>query len=51
MPRYYFHFVWPHDAVRDTEGVELNSFSSAYGHACGLVHQVRSNFYDLEENW
>ena len=23
MPRYYFHFKWPDDAVRDTQGVEL----------------------------
>ena len=37
MPRYYFHFIWPDDAVRDTKGVELEGFTAAYRHACGLV--------------
>jgi hypothetical protein len=51
MPRYFFHFVWPDDAVRDTKGVELEGFSAAYSHACGLVHQVRVSFSDADEEW
>jgi Domain of unknown function (DUF6894) len=39
MPRYFFHFVWPDDAVRDTKGVELEGLEAAYRHAIGLVHQ------------
>jgi len=38
MQRYYFHFLWPDDAVRDTEGVELEGFDAAYHYACRLVH-------------
>ena len=30
MPRYYFSFRWPDDAVTDTEGVELENFADAY---------------------
>jgi hypothetical protein len=33
MPRYYFNFRWPDDAVTDTEGVELESFGDAYATA------------------
>ena len=51
MPRYYFHFKWPDDAVRDTQGVELEDFTAAYRHACGLVHQVRIRFADANEDW
>ena len=36
MPRYYFHFRWADDAVKDTEGVELAGFDTAYHYACGL---------------
>jgi Domain of unknown function (DUF6894) len=48
MPRFYFHFTWSDDAVRDTEGVELEGFSAAY---CALVQQVRARFSGAEENW
>ena len=51
MPRFYFHFTWCDDAVRDTEGVELEGFSAAYRHACALVHQVRARFSSGEEDW
>jgi hypothetical protein len=51
MPRYYFHFIWPDDAVRDTKGVELEGFTAAYRHACALVHQVRIRFSDADEDW
>ena len=51
MPRYYFHFMWPDDAVRDTQGVELEDFTAAYRHACGLVHQVRIRFSNADEDW
>ncbi|HEU0016860.1 MAG TPA: hypothetical protein VFQ31_00650 [Methyloceanibacter sp.] len=51
MQRYYFHFLWPDDAVRDTEGVELQGFDAAYHYACRLVHQVRSRFPAADEDW
>jgi hypothetical protein len=51
MPRYYFHFMWPDDAVRDTKGVELECFTAAYRHACGLVNQVRIRFSNADEDW
>jgi hypothetical protein len=51
MQRYYFHFRWPDDAVRDTEGVELEAFAAAYDYACGLVWQVRSRFPAADEGW
>jgi hypothetical protein len=51
MPRYFFHFVWPDDAVRDTKGVELEGLEAAYRHAIGLVHQVRVRFSDADNNW
>jgi hypothetical protein len=51
MQRYYFHFRWPDDAVRDTEGVELEGFDAAYQHACWLVQQVRSRFPAADEGW
>ena len=51
MPRYYFHFRWPDDAFKDTEGVELEGFPAAYRHACGLVHHVRVRFSDADEDW
>jgi len=51
MPRYFFHFVWPDDAVRDTKGVELEGLEAAYRHAIGLVHQVRVRFSDANDDW
>ena len=51
MPRYYFHFKWPDDAIRDTKGVDLEGFSAAYRYACGLVHQVRIRFPDADDHW
>jgi Domain of unknown function (DUF6894) len=51
MPRYYFHFLSPDDAVLDKEGVELEGYEAAYDHACGLVHQVRIRFPASKENW
>jgi len=51
MARYYFHFIWPDDAVRDAKGVELEGFTAAYRHACRLVHQVRIRFSDADEDW
>ena len=51
MPRYYFHFMWPDDCVRDTKGVELEGFSAAHRHAYGLVQQVRAYFPDADEHW
>ena len=51
MPRYFFHFVWPNDAVRDTKGVELEGLEAAYRHAIGLVHQMRVRFSDADNNW
>ena len=51
MPRYFFHFVWPNDAVRDTKGVELEGLEAAYRHAIGLVHQVRVRFSEADNNW
>jgi hypothetical protein len=51
MPRYYFHCVWPDDAVFDTEGVELEALEAAYHHACALVQQVRSRFPAAGEDW
>ena len=51
MPRYYFSFRWPDDAVTDTEGVELEGFTAAYLHACTLVHQVRLRFSGADDDW
>jgi len=51
MQRYYFHFRWADDAVKDTEGVELEGFDAAYHYACGLVQQVRSRFPGADEGW
>ena len=51
MQRYYFHFLWPDDAVRDTEGVALHSSDAAYHYACRLVHRVRSHFPAAHEDW
>jgi hypothetical protein len=51
MPRYFFHFVWPNDAVRDTKGVELEGLEAAYRHAIGLVHQVHVRFSEADNNW
>jgi len=51
MPRYFFHFVWPDDAVRDKKGMELEDLRAAYGHAIGLVHQVRVRVPDADDNW
>jgi hypothetical protein len=51
MQRYYFHFMWPDDAVFDPEGVEFENFQAAYHHACGLVQQVRSRFPATDQRW
>lgn len=51
MQRYYFHFLWADDAVRDKEGVALQGFDAAYSYACRLVHRVRSHFPAAEEDW
>jgi hypothetical protein len=51
MQRYYFHFFWPDDAVKDIEGVELQDFEAAYHYACRLVHQVRIRFPASAEGW
>ena len=51
MPLYFFHFVWPDEAIKDTKGVQLEGFSAAYWHACDLVHQVRGSFCDVDEDW
>ena len=51
MQRYYFHFLWPDDAVRDTEGVELEGFAAAYRYAWGLVQQVHSRFPGVLPMW
>jgi hypothetical protein len=51
MPRYFFHFQWSDDAVFDPEGIELENFSAAYRHACGLVQQVRTRFSEADEGW
>ena len=51
MPRYYFHFMWPDDAVFDKEGVELEGYEAAYDHACGLVHQIRIRFPAANDDW
>jgi hypothetical protein len=51
MPRYYFHFLWRDDAVFDKDGVELEDYTAAYHHACGLVQQVRSRFPAADEDW
>ena len=40
MPRYYFHFLWPDDAVVDKEGLELENYTAAYSHACAMVQQI-----------
>jgi hypothetical protein len=51
MPRYFFHFVWPDDVVRDTKGTELEGLSVAHRHAIGLVHQVRTSLSDVGDDW
>jgi Domain of unknown function (DUF6894) len=51
MPRYYFHFLWPDDALFDKEGVEFDEYEAAYHHACGLVQLVRSRFPAADEDW
>ncbi len=51
MPRYFFHFVWGNDAVRDTEGVELEGLGTAYWHAMEMLHRVRVKFPDAGDDW
>jgi hypothetical protein len=51
MPRYYFDFLWPDDAVFDEEGLELDGYEAAYHSACRLVHQVRCRFPTADEDW
>jgi hypothetical protein len=48
MPPYLFHFVWPDEAIGDTEGGQLEDFSVAYRHACDLV---RGGFCEPNEDW
>jgi hypothetical protein len=51
MPRYYFHFLWPDDAVFDKKGLELENYTAAYRHACAMVQQVRSRFPAADGDW
>lgn len=51
MQRYYFHFLWPDDAVFDPEGIELENFAAAYLHACRLVRQILTRFPEADEGW
>ena len=51
MPRYFFHFVWAEDAVKDEQGVELEGLSAAYWHAIDMVHRVRVRFPDAGNDW
>ena len=51
MPRYFFHFVWAEDAVKDEQGVELEGLSAAYWHAIDMVHRVRVKFPDAGSDW
>ena len=51
MPRYFFHFVWAEDAVKDEQGVELEGLSAAYWHAIDMVHRVRVRFPDADKDW
>ena len=51
MPRYFFHFVWAEDAVKDEQGVELEGLSAAYWHAIDMVHRVRVKFPDAGVDW
>jgi hypothetical protein len=51
MPRYFFHFVWAEDAVKDEQGVELEGLSAAYWHAIDMVHRVRVKFPDAGNDW
>ena len=51
VPRYFFHFVWPDDAFRDTKGLEFEGLVPAYWHAMGLVRRVRYDFPDAGNDW
>jgi hypothetical protein len=51
MPRYFFNFVWGDDAVRDTEGVELEGLGAAYLHAMEMLLRVRVNFPEAGDDW
>jgi hypothetical protein len=51
MQRYFFHFVWPGDVLRDIEGAELEGFDAAYHYAWGLVQQVHSRFPHANVDW
>ena len=51
MPRYFFHFVWPDDACRDSQGVEFDGLVPAYWHAIGLARRVRHEFPDAGNDW
>jgi hypothetical protein len=48
MPRYYFHFMWSDDAVRDTQGVELEGFTGPIGMRVGTP---RVSVFDADEDW
>jgi hypothetical protein len=49
--RYFFHFVWAEDAVKDEQGVELEGLRAAYWHAIDMVHRVRVRFPDAGNDW
>jgi hypothetical protein len=51
MPRYFFHFVWADDGVKDEEGVELEGLGAAYWHALEMVHRVRVKFPEAGNEW
>jgi hypothetical protein len=51
MPRYFFHFVWAEDAVKDEHGVELEGLGAAYWHAIEMVRRVRVRFPDAGNDW
>jgi hypothetical protein len=51
MPRYFFSFVWANEAVRDTEGAELEGLPAAYLRALEMLHRIRVNFPDPGHDW
>jgi hypothetical protein len=51
MPRYFFHFVWGNDSVRDEEGVELEGLEAAYLHALEMLHRINVHFPDPGDDW
>jgi hypothetical protein len=51
MPRYFFNFVWANEAVRDTEGAELEGLPAAYLRALEMLHRIRVNIPDPGDDW